>query len=39
MNSAILKADYTSFFNKKTVVSFFLSLLVILLHNHSFDGY
>lgn len=28
-----------TFFNKKTVVSFFLSMLVVLIHNHSFDGY
>lgn len=28
-----------TFFNKKTVVSFFLSMLVVLIHNHSFEGY
>ena len=27
------------FFNKKIVVSFFLSILVVLIHNHSFEGY
>ena len=27
------------FYRKKTVVTFFLSVLVVLLHNHSFDGY
>ncbi len=27
------------FFNKKIVVSFFLSILVVLIHNHSFENY
>lgn len=35
----IKSSNMTTFFNKKTTVSFFLSVLVVLLHNHSFDGY
>ena len=31
--------NMTEFFNKKTVVTFFLSILVVLIHIHSFDSY
>lgn len=33
------KSINTSFFNKKTVVTFFLSVLIVLLHVTSFEGY
>lgn len=31
--------EVTEFFNKKTIVSFFLSVLVVFIHVHSFDSY
>lgn len=31
--------ELTEFFNKKTIVSFFLSVLVVFVHVHSFDSY
>lgn len=33
------KANMNEFYRKKTVVTFFLSFLVLLIHIHSFDGY
>lgn len=39
METKISTKNMTEFFNKKTVVSFFLSVLVVLIHIHSFDSY
>lgn len=37
--SELKQNELTQFFNKKTVVSFFLSILVVFTHIHSFDSY